>query len=190
MISSAGSEGNASLEGKTLAQAAVMRNQEPVEALFDILIEDGCRTQAIYFSMSEDNLRTLLRQDWMMVGSDSSARGVSGITRQGKPHPRGFGSFARVLGHYVRDEGVLTLPQAVRKLSAMAADKLGLDRRGYIRPGYFADLVIFDPAKVIDTATFEEPYSFPDGIKHVIVNGELAVEDGRQTDTRAGRIIR
>jgi N-acyl-D-amino-acid deacylase len=190
MVASVVTDRNRGLEGKTLAQAARMRNQEPVEALFDILIEEEVRAQAIFFSMSEDNLKTFLRQPWMMVGSDSTARGVTGVTRQGKPHPRGFGSFPRVLGRYVRDEGVLTMPQAVRKMSGMPADKLGLAGRGYLKEGFFADIVIFDPDTVSDTATFEDPYRFPAGISHVFVNGELAVEGGVQTKARAGRVLR
>jgi len=190
MIASVVTEKNRPLEGKTISQAAKMRGQEPLDALFDILIEEEVRTQAIYFSMSEDNLKTFLRQDWMMVGSDSTARAVSGITRQGKPHPRGFGSFPRVLGRYARDEKIFSLPQAVRKISAMQADKLGLAGRGYLRPGYFADIVLFDPARIADTATFEDPYRFPEGIYCVLVNGEAAVEDGVQTKARAGRILR
>ncbi|MGA2193423.1 MAG: amidohydrolase family protein, partial [Nitrospirota bacterium] len=120
----------------------------------------------------------------------TTARAVSGITRQGKPHPRGFGSFPRVLGRYARDEKIFSLPQAVRKISAMQADKLGLAGRGYLRPGYFADIVLFDPARIADTATFEDPYRFPEGIYCVLVNGEAAVEDGVQTKARAGRILR
>jgi len=190
MIASVATEANRQLEGKTLAQSAEIRGQEPVEALFDILIEEEVRAQAIYFSMSDDNLKTFLGKDWVMVGSDSTARATSGVTRQGKPHPRGFGSFPRVLGKYVREEGLLTLSGAVRKMTAMPAEKLGLAGRGYIKTGYFADVVIFDPATVIDTATYEDPYQHPAGIKHVIVNGELAVEDGVQTDARAGRVLR
>ena len=190
MIASVGTVGNRKLEGKTLAEAAIIRAQEPVEALFDILIEEGARAQAIYFSMSEDNLKTFLSLPWMMVGSDSTARGTSGATRQGKPHPRGFGSFARVLGKYAREEKLLSLPQAVRKLTGMAADRLRLEDRGYIKEGLYADMVIFNPSTVIDTATFEEPYQFPHGIEHVLVNGRFAVRGGKQTELRAGRILR
>jgi len=190
MVASVSTEANRVLEGKTLAEAAGIRGQEPVEALFDILIEEGARAQAIYFSMSEDNLQEFLKLDWMMVGSDSTARGTSGVTRQGKPHPRGFGSFPRVLGRYARDEKILELPQAVQKLSGMPADKLGLPGRGYIKEGFFADLVIFNPSTIIDTATFEDPYQFPKGIEHVLVNGKFAVRDGKQTGERAGEILR
>ena len=190
MIASVITQKNRELEGKTLAQAAKMRAQEPVDALMDILVEEEVRAQAIYFSMSEDNLQTFLRQPWMMIGSDSTARGVSGVTRQGKPHPRGFGSFPRVLGRYVREEGTLTLPQAVKKLSAMQADKLGLTGRGYLKEGYFADVVIFDPAAVSDAATYEDPYRFPVGIHYVLVNGEPAVEEGVQTKARAGKVLK
>lgn len=190
MIASVETDANRHLEGMRLSDAAALRGQEPVDALFDILIEEHIRPQAIYFTMSEDNLRVLLKQPWMMVGSDSTARGMSGITRQGKPHPRGFGSFPRVLRKYVREEGILTLPEAVSKMSAMPADRLGLAGRGYIKEGLFADIVVFDPATVSDTATFEEPYCFPTGIIHVVVNGALAVEGGVQTSARTGRVLK
>ncbi|MHB8174193.1 MAG: N-acyl-D-amino-acid deacylase family protein [Nitrospirota bacterium] len=190
MIASVSTEGNRQLEGKTLAEAAEIRGQEPAEALFDILIEEGARAQAIYFSMSEDNLRQFLSLGWMMVGSDSTARGTSGVTRQGKPHPRGFGSFPRVLGKYARDEKLLSLPQAVRKMTGMSADRLGLKGRGYIKEGLYADVTVFNPSTVIDTATFEDPYRFPNGIEHVLVNGKFAVRDGKQTAERAGKILR
>ncbi len=190
MISSVETDQNRPLEGKTLAEAARMLGMEPVDALFRILIEERVRAGAVYFLMNEDNLRTFLARDWVMVGSDSTARAMEGVTRRGKPHPRTFGSFPRVLGKYVREEAVIKLPEAVSKMSAMPAEKLGLKGRGYLKPGFFADIVIFDPATVIDNATFEEPYQFPAGIKHVIVNGALAVEDGVQTAARAGRVLR
>jgi len=189
MIASVVTEKNRALEGKTMADAAKLRSLEPVDALFEILIEEEVRAQAIYFTMSEDNLKTLLRQDWTMVGSDSTARGMAGVTRQGKPHPRGFGSFPRVIGKYVR-EGVLTMPQAVRKTSSLAADRLGLKGRGYIEVGYFADVILFSPDLVGDKSIFEVPYLFPVGISYVLVNGEIAVEKGVQTETRNGRVLR
>ncbi|MBI5695461.1 MAG: D-aminoacylase [Nitrospirae bacterium] len=190
MIASVVTDKNRHLEGRRLDWAAESRGQEPVDALFDILIEEEVRPQAIYFTMNEGNLREFYRRDWMMVGSDSTARAMSGPTRQGKPHPRGFGSFPLVLGKFVREEAVLTLPQAVRKLSSMAADRLGLAGRGYIKVGYYADIILFNPDYVCDKATYEEPYCFPVGIEHVLVNGELAVEHGVQTDARAGRVLR
>ena len=190
MIASVSTEKNHALEGKTLAEAAAIRAQEPVEALFDILIEEGARAQAIYFSMSEDNLKTFLSLPWIMIGPDSTARGTSGATRQGKPHPRGFGSFARVLGKYAREEKLLSLPMAVRKLTGMAADRLKFKDRGYIKEDLYADIVIFNPSTVIDTATFEDPYQFPHGIEHVLVNGRFAVQSGKQTGERAGKILK
>jgi N-acyl-D-amino-acid deacylase len=190
MISSITTEKNRALEGKRLSEAAQMRGQEPVDALFDILIEEELRVGGIFFSQSEENLRTFLKQEWVMVGSDSTARDMSGITRQGKPHPRTFGTFPKILGTFVRDEHLLTLPQAVRKMSSMAAEKLGLDGRGYLKEGFFADIVLFNPETVADRATYEEPYQFPVGIKYVFVNGALAVEDGKQTAARAGRVLR
>jgi N-acyl-D-aspartate/D-glutamate deacylase len=190
MIASVETAANKELEGRTLEYAAMERGLHPVDALFDILVEEKVRAQAIYFTMSEDNLRVFLRQDWIMVGSDSTARGLSGVTRQGKPHPRGFGSFPRVLGLYARDEKVITLAQAIRKMTSMPAEKLGLKGRGHIKAGDFADMVIFDPVSVRDRATYEDPYQFPMGIRHVFVNGEHAVKDGVQTAARAGRVLR
>jgi len=190
LIASVVTDANRGLEGKTMAEAAQMRGMAPVDALFDILIEEEVRPQAIYFSMSEDNLRTLLRQSWMMIGSDSTARGLTGVTRQGKPHPRGFGSFPRVLGRYVREEGVLTMPAAVRKMTAMPAGRLGLAGRGAIKVGNYSDIAVFNDKLVGDRATFEDPYQSPMGIRHIMVNGRMAVEDGVQTDIRAGRVVR
>jgi len=190
MVSSVVTEKNRHIEGMMLAGAAETLGLDPIDALFKILIDEDVRAGAIFFGMSEDNLRKFLTRDWVMLGSDSTARAMGGVTRQGKPHPRGFGSFPRVLGKFVREERLLTLPQAVRKMSAMQADRLRLAGRGYIRPGYYADLVVFDPGIVADTATFEDPYRFPAGIRHVIVNGELAVSDSVQTIARAGRVLK
>jgi len=190
MISSVVTEKNKRLEGMTMAEAAETLGLEPVDALFKILIEEEVRAGAVYFMMSEENLAELYRQDWVMIGSDATARNVTGPTRHGKPHPRTFGSFPRVLGKYVREDGVITLAEAVRKMTSMPAERLGLADRGVLRKGAFADIVVFDPATVIDKATFQEPYAFPAGIAHVFVNGAHSVRDGLQTEKRAGKVLR
>ena len=190
MVSSVVTDKNRHIEGKLISDVARQRVQEPVDALFEVLIEEEVRAQAIYFSMSDDNLRTFLKQPWLMIGSDSTARSHEGVTRQGKPHPRGFGSFPRVLKKFVREDGVLTMQEAIRKMSGMAADRLGLHGRGYIKRGKYADIVVFDPETVGDEATFEDPYRYPSGIRHVFVNGVPAVRDGALTGKRSGMVIR
>jgi N-acyl-D-amino-acid deacylase len=190
MISSVVTDRNKRLEGMTMAEAAETLGLEPVDALFQILIEEEIRVGAVYFMMSEDNLKAFYGQDWVMIGSDATARNMTGPTRHGKPHPRTFGSFPRVLGKYVREESVMSLPVAIRKMTSMPAERLGLEGRGALKPGSFADIVVFDPATVIDTATFQEPYAYPEGVVHVFVNGVQAVRGGEQTDARAGRVLR
>jgi N-acyl-D-aspartate/D-glutamate deacylase len=158
--------------------------------LFDFLLEERLRISAIYFSMSEENLRKILRKDYVMLGSDSSARAINGPTRLGKPHPRTFGSFPRVLSKFVREEKVLTLEDAVRKMTSLPAKRLGLKDRGVIKEGAFADLVVFNPDRVHDTASYTEPYAYPMGIHHVIVNGTFVVRDGAHTGAMPGMILK
>jgi N-acyl-D-amino-acid deacylase len=155
-----------------------------------LLLEERLRVGAIFFSMSEENLRKFLSLPFCMIGTDSSARCFDGPTRQGKPHPRGFGTFPRLLGKYVRDEGLLTLEEAIRRATMLAAKTFGLERRGEIRENNYADLVVFDPRKIVDNATFEAPFRPPDGIHHVIVNGVEALREGRTTGRLSGRVLR
>ena len=190
MVAAVDTEKNRGFEGKTMAEVAREMKKEPCDALFDLLLEEKLRVSAIYFSMSEENLRRILQRPYVMVGSDSSARAINGPTRLGKPHPRTFGSFPRVLSKFVREEKVLTLEDAVRKITSLPAQRLGLKDRGVIKNGAFADLVIFNPDRVHDTASYTEPYAYPMGIRHVIVNGTFVVRDGAHTGAIPGKVLR
>jgi N-acyl-D-amino-acid deacylase len=178
------------MEGKPLASIAAEMGRRPVDALFDILILERARAGAIFFTMNEDNLRRILSLPFTMIGSDSSVRSFSGVTVIGKPHPRGFGTFPRFLGKYVREEGLVTLPEAVRRITALPATTFGLRGRGLIREGSFADVTVFDPEVITDGATFESPYVGPSGVVHVFVNGAMTVRDGSYTGTLRGSVLR
>lgn len=176
-------------EGKRLDEVGRMRGQEPYEAAYDILLADSGRTSAIYFTMSEDDVRTAMRQPWVSFGQDAGATSVD-TTGRGRGHPRGFGTFPRILGRYVREDSVLTLEEAVRKMTSFPAQRVGLDARGVLKQGMYADLVVFDPATVIDRATFERPQQLSEGIRFVAINGVLVLDDGRVTGARPGRALR
>lgn len=176
-------------QGMRLNQVAEARGQEVVDALFDLLLADGAGTSAIYFSMSEEDIEHAMRQPWVMVGIDAGARAADS-TVTGKPHPRAYGSFPRILCRYVRERGVITLPDAIRRFTSLPAARVGLDDRGVIKAGMHADLTIFDPDTVCDRATFEEPVQVSAGIVHVIVNGVPVLRDGTPTDARPGRALR
>jgi N-acyl-D-amino-acid deacylase len=178
------------LTGKTLAEAAKLRGQSPEEAVIDLVIEDGTRVGVAYTVMSEDNVRRQVALPWMSFGSDEAATAPEGVFLKSAQHPRGYGNFARVLGHYVRDQKVTTLQDAIHRLSALPAANLSLDRRGALKAGNFADVVVFDPATISDHATFESAQVFATGVRYVLVNGGLAVDDGRITDARLGRAVR
>ena len=162
---------------------------EPEPFVLDLLAEEEGLVDAILFTMNEGNLREILRQPFVMIGSDAAARAPDGVLAQGKPHPRAFGTFARVLSLYVRDEGVLDLGTAIRKMTSLPCAKVGLRSRGAIRPGYWADLVLFDPQKIRDTADYANPISFPEGIEFVLVNGQITVEHGTHLGMRAGKVL-
>ena len=176
-------------EGKRLDEVGRMRGQDPYDAAYDILIADSGATSAIYFTMSEDDVRTAMRQPWISFGQDAGATRPD-TTGRGRGHPRGFGTFPRILGRYVRADSVLTLEDAVRKMTALPAARVGLDARGVLKQGMYADLVVFDPATVIDRATFERPQQLSEGVRFVAVNGVLVVDDGRVTGARPGRALR
>ncbi|HZG41778.1 MAG TPA: D-aminoacylase [Longimicrobium sp.] len=176
-------------QGMRLSQVAEARGQEVVDALFDILLADRANTSAIYFSMSEEDIEVGMRQPWMMVGIDAGARAADS-TVTGKPHPRAYGSFPRILCRYVRERNVITLPDAIRRFTSLPAARVGLDDRGVLKEGMFADLTIFDPNTVCDRATFEEPVQTSVGIVHVIVNGVPVVRGGAVTGERPGRALR
>ena len=174
--------------GKTIAEASSMRNQSPEETIIDLVIEDDSRIQCVYYSMSEENLRKKISLPWVSFCSDAGS--YSDIKKDFRTHPRAFGSFIRVIGKFSRDEGVLTLEEAIRKLSGFPAKTLELDRRGTIENEKFADIVVFDPEKVADLATFNEPLQFAKGVEMVIVNGEIVLKNGNHTGKFPGRFVK
>ena len=177
------------LTGKTLGEVAKMRSKDPIETVMDLISEDESRIDAMYFLMSEENVRKELAKPWISFGSDEASQAPEGVFLKSHPHPRAYGNFARVLGKYARDEQVLTLPEAVRRLSALPATNLGLDHRGFIREGMFADVVVFDPATIADRATFDKPHQYAIGMKQVFVNGVQVLKDGEHTGAKPGRAL-
>jgi N-acyl-D-amino-acid deacylase len=178
------------LTGKTLAQVAAERGTPPAETAMDLVIEDGTRVGAAYFTMSEDNLRRGLALPWVSFCSDSDAPSAEGRFLQWSNHPRAYGSFARMLGKYVRDERIVPLHEAVRRLTSLPAQTLRLERRGLLEPGYFADVAVFDPGRIQDHATFDDPHQYATGVEHVAVNGTLVLRDGEHTGALPGRVVR
>ena len=177
------------LTGKSLAEVAKMRGKDPIETIMDLLSEDESRIDAMYFLMSEENVRKELAKPWISFGSDEASQAPEGVFLKSNPHPRAYGNFARVLGKYARDEKVLTLSEAVRRLSALPATNLGLDHRGFVQEGMFADVVVFDPATIADRATFDKPHQYAVGMKHVFVNGVQVLKDGEHTGAKPGRAL-
>jgi N-acyl-D-amino-acid deacylase len=178
------------LTGKTLAEVAAQRGTSPEEAAMDLVIEDDSRVGTVYFAMSEENVRRQMALPWVSFCSDSPAVAAEGAFLESGIHPRAYGSFARVLGRYVRDERALSLEEAVRRLAALPAATLKIERRGQLRPGYFADVVVFDPATVQDHATFEQPHQYATGVRHVLVNGVPVVTEGEHSGATPGRVVR
>ncbi|MGE0363565.1 MAG: amidohydrolase family protein [Vicinamibacterales bacterium] len=181
---------NARYEGMRVADAAKAAGKDPFEFVFDLLRDTRGSVGCVYFIMSEDDVKLAMRQPWVAIGSDGSALAVEGPLRSGVPHPRNFGTFPRVLGKYVREEQVVTLEEAIRKMTSLPAATLNLPDRGAIAPGKWADLVIFDPATVADTATFEQPFQYPVGIDTVIVNGQVVLDNGTHTSAKPGKVLR
>ena len=175
--------------GKSLAEVAKMRSKDPIETIMDLISEDESRIGTIYFVMSEENVKKELAKPWISFGSDEASQAPEGVFLKSNPHPRAYGNFARVLGKYARDEKVITLPEAVRRLSALPATNLGLDDRGFIQDGMFADVVVFDPATIADRATFDKPHQYAVGMKHVFVNGVQVLKDGEHTGAKPGRAL-
>ena len=178
-----------SLQGKRLSEAAKSRGQDPLDALFDILVEDRLQTGAIYFLMQEADVRTAIPQPWVSFGLDSPAVRTDGILGSFPSHPRGYGTFARLLGRYVRDEHLLPLEQMIRKMTSLPAQSMRIQDRGVLKPGMWADVTIFDPATVHDVATYENPNRYAEGVRYVIVNGQLVLDAGQMTATLPGRVI-
>ena len=177
------------LTGKTLADVASMRGVSPEEAAMDLVIEDGSRVGVAYFDMNEDNIRREVALPWMSFGSDEGGLAPAGVFLQSGVHPRAYGNFARVLAKYVRDEHALTFEEAVRKLTALPADNLSLQKRGRLKVGYLADVVVLDPATIQDRATFEKPHQLATGVQDVWVNGVRALKDGVATGAPSGRVV-
>jgi N-acyl-D-amino-acid deacylase len=178
------------MQGKRLSQIAEEQGKEPLDALFDLILADHGQTGAIYFMMSEDDMRAAMKSPFVSFCTDSGARANDGPLAGSKSHPRGWGSYPRILGRYVRDEQLLTLPQAIHKMTGMPAKRVGLRDRGLLLAGAYADITIFDPKTVIDRATFEMPNQHPVGINYVIVNGQISVDNGQRTPALAGRALR
>src|SRR6266404_4086336 len=177
------------LTGKSLAEVAKIRGKDPIETIMDLISEDESRIGTIYFLMSEENVKKELGKPWISFGSDEASQAPEGVFIKSNPHPRAYGNFARVLGKYARDEKVITLPEAVRRLSGFPATNLGLDHRGFIQDGMFADVVVFDPATIADRATFDKPHQYAVGMKHVFVNGVQVLKDGDHTGAKPGRAL-
>ncbi|HEU5314223.1 MAG TPA: amidohydrolase family protein, partial [Candidatus Udaeobacter sp.] len=177
------------LIGKTLAEVAKKRGKDPIDALMDLIAEDESRIGTLYFIMSENNVKKELAKPWISFGSDEASQAPEGVFLKSNPHPRAYGNFARVLGKYVRDEKVIPMKEAIRRLSGLPATKLGLDHRGFLTEGMFADLVVFDPATIADRATYEKPHQYAVGAKHIFVNGVQVLKDGEHTGAKPGRAL-
>jgi dihydroorotase/N-acyl-D-amino-acid deacylase len=177
-------------EGKRLSEIAKIWKQDPYEALFDFVLKDSSRTSRIKFSMSEQDLRLAMGQPWTSFCTDAGNRAADGPLFEGKPHPRAYGSFARVLGRYVRESKLLSLEDAIRKMTSLPANRIGIRDRGLLKKGFYADVVVFDPDSVIDKATFEEPHQYSQGFDYVFVNGHMVWEKGKFTGNLPGQVIR
>jgi N-acyl-D-amino-acid deacylase len=177
------------LTGKTLAEVAKLRGVSPEDAAIDLVIEDESRIDTIYFLMSDDNLRRQIRQPWVSFGSDAGASAAEGVFLKSSTHPREYGNFANLLGRYVRDERVIPLEEAIRKLTSLPAENLGISKRGRLEEGYFADVVVFDPATIAAKSTYAKPRQYATGMVHVFVNGTQILRDGEHTGAKPGRVV-
>ena len=178
------------LTGKTLAEVAESRGTSPAETAMDLVIQNGNDVGTVYFLMSEENVRKKVGLPWVSFDSDAGAPSAEGVFLKSNPHPRAYGSFARLLGRYVREEGVISLEEAIRRLTSFPARTFGIARRGVLKPGAFADVVVFDPQRITDRATFAEPHQYAEGVIHVFVNGVHTLRDGEHTGATAGRFVR
>jgi N-acyl-D-amino-acid deacylase len=178
------------LTGKSLAEVASTRGTSPEDTIMDLVVEDDSRVGCVYFTMSDDNVRKAVATPWVSFCSDSPSLAPEGVFLKSSTHPRAYGSFARLLGKYVRDEQVIPLEEAVRRLAGLQAENLGLERRGRLTAGHYADVVVFDPNTIQDHATFDHPHQYASGVQHVFVNGTQVLKDGEHTDARPGRVLR
>src|SRR6201982_742568 len=177
------------LTGKSLAEVAKMRGTDPITTIMDLIAEDQSRIGTVYFLMSEENVKKEMGKPWISFGSDEASQAPEGVFLKSNPHPRAYGNFARLLGKYVRDEKVIPMREAIRRLSGLPATNLGLDHRGFLKEGMFADVVVFDSPTIGDRATFEQPHQYSVGVEHVFVNGVQVLKDGEHTGARPGRAL-
>jgi N-acyl-D-amino-acid deacylase len=177
------------LTGKTLAEVVKMRGKDPIDTAMDLIAEDESRIGALYFIISEENVKKELAKPWISFGSDEASQAPEGVFLKSNPHPRAYGNFARVLGKYGRDEKLIPMKEAIRRLSGLPATNLGLDHRGFLKEGMFADVTVFDPATITDHATYEKPHQYATGVKHVFVNGAQVLKDGEHTGAKPGRAL-
>jgi N-acyl-D-amino-acid deacylase len=178
------------LTGKTLADVSKMRGTPPEDTAMDLVIEDGSRVNTVYFLMSEENVKKQLKLPWVSFDSDAASMAPEGAFLKSNPHPRAYGNFARLLGKYVRDEKVIPLEQAIRRLTSFPCDTLRIQRRGRLQKGHFGDVVVFDPARIQDDATFDKPHQYSTGVAHVFVNGVQVLRNGEHTGAKPGRVVR
>jgi len=176
--------------GKTLAEAAKIRGTTPEETAMDLIVQDSTRVGVAYFLMNEDNVKKQVALPWVSFGSDEASYTTEGVFLKSNAHPRAYGNFARVIGHYVRDEKVLTLAAAINKLAKLPSVHLKLQKRGELKLGYYADIVIFDPATVQDHATFDKPHQYSTGVLDVFVNGVQVLKDGEHTNAKPGKFVK
>ncbi|MFC1563139.1 amidohydrolase family protein, partial [candidate division KSB1 bacterium] len=188
-IADLSSEKNKELIGKSIIEIAREKNKDPYETYFDLLVEENASILVVLFIMTEENKKLVLKQPWVSICSDGAAVRPEGILGKGKPHPRYYGTFPRVLAKYVREENVITLEEAIRKMTSLAAHRLGIQDRGLIKEGMYADICVFDYEKITDHATYENPHQYSEGVVYLLVNGELVMEDGEHTGAKPGRII-
>jgi N-acyl-D-amino-acid deacylase len=182
-------ERNLPFQGKRMSDLIKARGGDPVDVLFDVLIEENGSVPTVFFHHSEADMQLIMKQPWTSIGSDGSAVNPDGPTGKTHPHPRYYGTFPRVLGRYVRELHVITLPEAVKKMTSMNADKIGIKDRGRLQKGQWADVTVFDARRVIDRATFENPHQFPVGIQYVLVNGVVTIDNAQHTGALAGKVI-
>ncbi|MDH3323858.1 MAG: amidohydrolase family protein, partial [Flavobacteriaceae bacterium] len=178
------------LTGKTLAEVAKMRNKSPEETAIDLVVQDGSRVDTVYFLMSEENVKKQIALPWMSFGSDAESAAPEGVFLKSSTHPRAYGNVARLLGKYVRDEKVIPLEEAIYKLTTLPATNLKIKKRGALKAGFYADVVIFDPNTIQDHATFEQPQQYATGMKDVFVNGTQVLKDGEHTGAMPGQVVR
>lgn len=189
LVSSVHSEGNKWMEGMTINDISKKLLSNPIDTVIDIILSDRARTGGIFFSMNEDNLKRFLKLPYMMIGSDSAVRSFDGITARGKPHPRGFGTFTRFIGQYIKEEGLMSLQEGIRKITSLPAKTFNLQKRGLLKVGFYADITIFDYNVIIDKADFTNPFQKSYGIEWVFVNGKPVLSNGNFTNHRPGMIL-